>query len=44
MGFEDAPDDPMTDLPDDVYEKLDEAVTSAFGDIDISDGLGGADD
>lgn len=43
MGFENAPDDPMTDLPDDVYEKIDNAVSSAFGDIG-GDGYGDDDD
>lgn len=39
MGFEDAPGDPMTDLPDDAYEKIDSAVNSAFG--DLSGDMGG---
>lgn len=39
MGFEEPTAEPEPDLPDDAYEKLDEAVSSAFGDIsyDVDD-------
>ena len=39
MGFEEPTAEPEPGLPDDAYEKLDEAVSSAFGDIsyDVDD-------
>ncbi len=33
MGFEDVSDDPSFDIPEDAYEKIDAAVSEAFGDV-----------